>query len=88
MEANRRKAARRTIGYRARIVASDGAWERDCRVIDVSQTGAKLAIDEGAALPKEFVLALSTQGAATRSCHVVWTTDREIGVKFKRQPAS
>ena len=88
MEANRRKATRRTIGYRARIIASDGAWERDCRVIDVSQTGAKLAIDQGDELPKEFVLALSARGAATRNCHVVWTTEREIGVKFKRHTAA
>jgi hypothetical protein len=45
MPANRRKAVRRAIGYGARILATDGAWDRACRVLDVSQTGAKLAVE-------------------------------------------
>ncbi|MEA2878659.1 MAG: hypothetical protein QOF14_3855 [Hyphomicrobiales bacterium] len=48
MTANRRKAARRAIGYNAKIVALDGSWGRDCRVIDVSDTGAKIAVDQRA----------------------------------------
>lgn len=87
MEANRRKSIRRTIGYCAKILASDGAWERDCRVIDVSQTGAKLAIEGSAKLPQNFVLALSAQGLATRRCRVVWATDQQIGVRFQREAA-
>ena len=90
MEANRRKAARRAIGYNAKIVASDGSWGRDCRVLDVSQTGAKLAVAQASDLPKDFVLALSMDGKATRQCHVMWATDSEIGVVFERraQPRS
>jgi PilZ domain-containing protein len=84
METNRRRSVRRAIGYSARIVASDGSWTRDCRVLDVSQSGAKLAIDQPAELPSDFILALSERGAAMRRCHVVWTAEREIGVKFER----
>jgi PilZ domain-containing protein len=87
MSANRRKSVRRAIGYKAKVVASDGSWTRDCRVLDVSQSGAKLAIDQPAELPSDFILALSERGAAMRRCHVVWTAEREIGVKFERPAA-
>lgn len=87
MHANRRKSIRRPIGYRAKILASDGAWERDCRVIDVSQTGAKLSIEQAGELPRNFILALSARGHATRHCRVVWETDGQIGVRFDRQAA-
>lgn len=88
MEANRRRSVRRAIGYSAKIVASDGSWQRDCRVLDVSQTGAKLAIDRAAELPQDFILALSAQGNATRFCQVVWVEDSQIGVRFERPAAS
>jgi len=83
MSTNRRKSVRRAIGYRAKIIASDGSWERDCRVLDVSQTGAKLAV-EPAELPRNFTLALSMLGNATRRCRVVWTANREVGVRFEK----
>jgi len=88
MEANRRKAVRRAIGYSAKIVASDGSWDRDCRVLDVSQTGARLAVAQGTELPKDFILALSQQGTAARRCRVVWAEGDEVGVRFERQAAS
>jgi len=88
MEANRRKSVRRAIGYKARIIANDGSWGRDCRVLDVSQTGAKLAIEQPAELPDDFVLALSARGSAMRHCRVVWTTEREVGVRFEKPAAA
>jgi len=90
MSSNRRKSARRAIGYGAKIVAPDGSWTRDCKVVDVSDSGAKLAIEEGAELPNDFILALSMHGNATRQCHVMWTNESEIGVVFERraQPRS
>ena len=90
MSSNRRKSVRRSIGYSAKIVAHDGSWGRDCRVVDVSDSGARLVIDEPADMPRDFVLALTERGKA-RHCHVVWTRDGEIGVKFERpqpQPAA
>jgi hypothetical protein len=88
MGTNRRRAVRRTIVYRAKILARDGSWDRDCHVLDVSQTGAKLGIAQAAELPRDFILALSMQGSATRMCRVVWATESEIGVRFEKQPAT
>jgi hypothetical protein len=84
MEANRRKSVRRSIGYGATIVAPDAAWTRKCRVLDVSESGAKLALEEPGELPKDFVLMLSERGGPTRRCHVVWETGGELGVEFER----
>lgn len=90
MSSNRRKSARRAIGYSAKIIAIDGSWAHDCRVVDVSDSGAKLTIQEQSDLPKDFILALSMDGKATRQCHVMWVKDSEIGVVFERraQPRS
>ena len=90
MSSNRRKSVRRAIGYGAKIIAIDGSWAHDCRVLDVSDSGAKLTIKEQSDLPKDFILALSVDGKATRQCHVMWVKDSEIGVVFERraQPRS
>jgi hypothetical protein len=88
MATNRRRSLRRTIVYRAKIHASDGSWDRDCHVLDVSQTGAKLGVAQATELPQDFILALSIQGNATRLCRVVWATESEIGVRFAKPAAS
>jgi hypothetical protein len=84
MSNNRRKSVRRSIGYGATIVAPDASWTRKCRVIDISESGAKLALEEPGELPKDFVLMLSERNGPTRRCHVVWATDEQIGVEFER----
>ena len=78
---NRRKFVRRPLSYPAKIVATDGSWGRNCRVIDVSDAGAKLALEKPAELPNDFILALSMRGTVRR-CQLMWTDDCEIGVQF------
>jgi len=82
MSSNRRRSVRRAIGYAATIVAPDGAWTRKCRVVDISQTGAKLALEDSSGLPKDFVLMLSECGGPRRRCRVVWVFNDQIGVEF------
>jgi hypothetical protein len=77
-------------GYSAKIMAIDGTWQRDCRISDVSETGAKLAI-LGAVSgidTKEFFLVLSATGNAHRRCERVWLQGDEIGVRFLRDQAT
>jgi hypothetical protein len=88
MAANRRKSVRRGIGYVASIVAPDAAWTRKCRVIDISSTGAKVALEEPGELPKDFILMLSERGGPQRRCHVVWKTGEQLGVEFERPKKS
>jgi PilZ domain len=71
-------------GIRVYIMGIDGTWRRDCTMIDVSQTGARLRIEgsfEGLDL-KEFFLLLSSTGLAFRRCELVRVAGEEIGVKF------
>jgi hypothetical protein len=73
------------MGYPARILAIDGTWGRDCYLENISQTGAKIAINgsvEGLNL-SEFFLALSSTGNAHRRCRMVWLTGDTIGVRFE-----
>jgi hypothetical protein len=66
------------------IMGIDGTWRRDCLMIDVSQTGARLCIEgsfEGLDL-REFFLLLSSTGLAFRRCKMVRVDGDQIGVEF------
>ena len=71
-------------GYNAKIMAIDGTWERECRIGDVSDTGAKLTIHGAVADAdsREFFLVLTPSGTAHRRCERVWVNGDEIGVRF------
>jgi hypothetical protein len=71
-------------GYEAHIMAIDGTWRRQCRLLDVSETGGKLAVEAsivGLSL-KEFFLLLSSTGLAYRRCELAWVNGDQIGVNF------
>ena len=71
-------------GIRVCIMGIDGSWRRECMMIDVSQTGARLCIEgsfEGLDL-KEFFLLLSSTGLAFRRCRMVRVAGDQIGIKF------
>jgi hypothetical protein len=71
-------------GYTARITAIDGTWQRDCRIADVSDTGARLTIRGSLTNidTNEFFLKLSPTGPAHRRCQRVWLNGDEAGVRF------
>jgi hypothetical protein len=52
-------------GYTAHMMAIDGTWRRACSLLDVSEDGARLAIEGSVVgLPlKEFFLLLSRRGS-------------------------
>ncbi|MDB5516567.1 MAG: hypothetical protein JWQ17_3325 [Tardiphaga sp.] len=71
-------------GYDAHMMAIDGTWRRDCRLLDVSETGGKLTVEAsivGLNL-KEFFLLLSSTGLAYRRCELAWVNGDQIGVNF------
>ena len=73
-------------GIHVYMMGIDGTWRRDCMMIDVSQTGARLCVEgslEGLDL-KEFFLLLSSTGLAYRRCRMVRLAGNQIGVKFLR----
>jgi hypothetical protein len=67
-------------------MAIDGTWRRDCKMLDVSDTGARLLVQgsiEGLVL-KEFFLLLSSTGLAYRRCELAWVNGDEIGADFAK----
>ena len=86
MVAERRRGERVTFerGIAAHMMGIDGTWRRECKVADVSESGAKLQIEgsvEGLHL-KEFFLLLSSTGLAYRRCELSWVNGDQIGVTF------
>jgi hypothetical protein len=73
-------------GYTAKVMAIDGTWERECRIGDVSDTGAKLSIHGSIAGvdTREFFLVLTPGGTAHRRCQRIWINGDAIGVRFLR----
>jgi hypothetical protein len=74
-------------GIHVYIMGIDGTWRRDCLMIDVSQSGARLSVEgslEGLDL-KEFFLLLSSSGLAYRRCRLVRLAGDQIGVAFLKQ---
>src|SRR5580692_3060557 len=72
------------LGIDVHIMGIDGTWRRDCKMNDVSQTGARLRVNgstEGLDL-KEFFLLLSSTGLAFRRCRMVRMAGDQIGVEF------
>lgn len=77
-----RKNRRRFILHGARIVLADGSVLEDCRIIDISGTGARLEVKNLDAVPDQFVLLLSYDGHLRRQCSVVWRSETTIGIEF------
>jgi hypothetical protein len=84
----RREHVRKSMSYRARIVADDGTWMYPCEIFDVSVGGARLAIycPPQAPLPHQFLLQLSEINQTSRYCELAWRQGNEIGVRFVRVP--
>ena len=73
-------------GVDVKIVAIDGTWARSCTMIDVSQSGAKLVVEDfGSLKSREFFLVLSSSGTAFRRCELAWVNGEQVGVNFLKE---
>ncbi len=66
------------------MMGIDGTWRRDCLMIDVSQSGARLCVDGSphGLDHQEFFLLLSSTGLDYRRCRMVRAAGDRIGVEF------
>lgn len=62
-------------------VTGDPVTEIDCRVSDISGTGACLAVTAAADIPDAFTLIIKPE-MLRRTCEVVRRSENEIGVQF------
>jgi hypothetical protein len=56
-----------------------GFAKRDCKVVDISESGARIAISSAIELPRLFSIAFES---TTRPCELAWRKGRMVGVKF------
>jgi hypothetical protein len=82
----KRQARRQPLRYTA-WVALTANQRHGCVVSDVSDTGARIDVQDSKTIPDHFVLMLSSNGAARRFCRVVWRKPTQVGVKFERSLA-
>jgi PilZ domain len=76
-------------GLDARIFGIDGTWSRPCQLADISQSGARLIVEEaiGGLNLREFFLVLATTGRVWRRCELIRINGDELGVRFlKTEP--
>lgn len=89
MRVERRQGPRRvkfSNPLRARLMAIDGTWCRNCLLIDASDNGAQLELEGAMTAAKEFFLMLSfTSQPAFRRCKTVWINGSQLGVTFEQQ---
>ena len=84
MNTDNRKSKRRPLRYAAWLaLAADD--RQVCALSNISETGARIDVEDGNALPDHFVLWLAANGSARRTCRVVWRKPRQIGVTFEQR---
>jgi hypothetical protein len=67
------------------VMAIDGTWCRECFLIDVSESGARIRLTGPAARLVEFFLLLTSFGTPVfRRCARKWVEGGVIGVVFER----
>jgi hypothetical protein len=82
---NSRRSERKPLAKMVEIATGLGPNAK-CKIKDVSQEGARLAVGWGWSTPDVFLLILGPE--LHRWSQVVWRADHEIGVQFVSPPAS
>jgi hypothetical protein len=77
-KSQKRTERRMKRDFPARVVLG-GFAERDCKVVDISQSGARIAISGAIELPRRFSIAFES---SSRPCQLVWRNGTMAGVKF------
>ena len=83
MLSDKRKDHRRQLRYTAWISLGPKKLH-GCVVADISDSGARLHVENGKTVPNTFVLLLSASGKPKRKCRVVWRRGAQIGAAFDK----
>lgn len=83
MLTEKRRIKRQPLRYTAWI-ALTADKRHGCVVSDVSETGARIDVQDSNSLPNHFVLMLTSTGSARRFCRVMWRKPNQVGVQFAR----
>ena len=84
MISDRRRSQRYTINRIAKIQTDIGALPRECTIIDISETGARLFVAD-VELPIEISLLVFGDTIHREECRIVRRLGGEVGVSFITQ---
>ena len=82
MKENRRHARVQLPGFSSksgRIVVDPKTPSIECRIVDLSASGACLEVNSQVTLPKRFEFHAS---GTRRKCNLVWRNGRRLGIAF------
>jgi hypothetical protein len=79
--ASKRRAERRRVLRGGKIILSNLMSTYECKMRDLSATGALLIVNNATSIPDEFYLAVDFQ-TGRRPCHVAWRKMNQLGVEF------
>src|SRR5579872_6241190 len=82
MSREQRKSPRRAVSTPGIVFATNGKPIVECKLRDVSATGAQIVLDKETPLPERFVLAMSRDGKVRRQCSLVWQFSIMVGARF------
>ncbi len=82
MSNDKRRWPRKQLNLPAWIDLGNDLRPQRCTLIDISDSGARLAVEDIEGLPDKFHLAMSRFGKSGRSCNVVWRSHDEVGIEF------
>ena len=75
------RPARRRTNQPAWITVDGGFAARQCTVIDISEGGARLRVEDPQFVKREFQLKLE-RSSPGRACKIAWKNGDVIGIKF------
>lgn len=81
----KRSLLRRKVLKAARITLDGGISHIPCTMREISETGARLQVGNGHAVPSAFDLVVELDGMRAR-CEVIWRQAGVIGVRFSALP--
>jgi len=79
----KRKSRRQQMTHVAKIFIGPQQIH-DCKLSNVSETGARIEVADSSVLPDRFLLLLAPRGGARRACRVIRREPNHIGVEFVR----
>ncbi len=78
----KKREARKSLRQDGWLTLEGGFAARPCVVVDLSESGARLIVEDAQPLAKTLRLAFSRDARRGRDCAVVWRRGRSIGIKF------
>ena len=84
MRSEQRKKARKPLRHSVWLHVKKGQRPTSGTMSDISDTGARVDVEEPQGIPDRFLLLLSKNGQARRVCRVVWRSETQVGVQFEK----